>query len=100
MGFLEPGITRSVAGLEGMTRLTELNIHVTLFIDKQENLHGLTRLQRLSLKYEPGLELHPPGTTYHPFVFPEAASITKLRFYFCGYPNQVGRRLCASACCL
>ena len=65
---------RSVAGLGAMTRLTELHIRVP-FVNKQEDLQGLTRLQRLTLNYEP------ENDSSYPFVFPEAARITKLGFY-------------------
>ena len=60
-----------------MTRLTELHIRVP-FINKQEDLQGLTRLQNLALDYELNGRSHPPGTIYHPFVFPEAANIYKI----------------------
>ena len=75
-----PNVLRCVTGLGAMTRLTELHIRVP-FINKQEDLQGLTLLQRLALDYEPKRGSNPPGTTYHPFVNPEAATITKLRFY-------------------
>ena len=78
-----------------MVRLTELHIHIPLI--HEEDLQGLTRLQRLALQYAPAMECHmkhiyPPGTTYHPFVFPEAASITWLRFTFGEDANEVGKR--------
>ena len=73
-----------------MTRLIELHIRIP-FVNKQEDLQGLTRLQRLALDFEYEVD-HPPGTTFHPFVFPEAASITKLRFYNGEDANEVGKR--------
>ena len=74
----KPDVLRCVAGLGAMTWLTELHIQVP-FVNQQQDLQGLTRLQRLALDHE--WRSHPPGSTYHPFVFPQAASITKLRFY-------------------
>ena len=78
-----------MAGLQAMTRLTELHIKI-LFINKQQDLQGLTRLQSLALDYEFEKHLQPPGTIFHPFVFPEAASITKLLFYNGEDANEVG----------
>ena len=62
-----------------MTRLTELRIMVP-FANEKTNVERLTRLQSLILDYEPERWDLPLGTTYHPFVFPEAATITKLHF--------------------
>ena len=81
-----PNILRFVAGLEAMTRLTELHIKVPS-VNKQEDLQGLTRLKSLALDYEP--ESRPQGTTCHAFVFPEAASITKLRLYIGNEAKEV-----------
>ena len=67
-----------MAGLEAMTRLTELRIMVP-FPDKQGDLQGLTCLQRLALHYDLKRFDEPPRTTNYPFLFPEAAAITKLR---------------------
>ncbi len=61
-----------------MTRLTEMRIIVP-FADAPEDLQRLTGLQRLALDYRPRHK-HPEEATYYPFVFPEAATITKLSF--------------------
>ena len=59
-----------------MTSLTELHMTVP-FAHKHINVQGLACLQCLHLDYKPD-SWNDPETTYHPFLFPEAATITKL----------------------
>ena len=67
-----------VAGLGAMTQLTELHVMVP-FVHEQGDLQSLTGLRRLALDYLPYRWGYRDETTYHKFMFPEAASITKLR---------------------
>ena len=66
-----------VAGLGAMTQLTEL-CAIVPFAHEQGDLQSLADLRRLALESLPPQQGLPDSTTYHPFVFPEAASITKL----------------------
>ena len=67
-----------VAGLGAMTQLTELWA-MAPFAHQQGDLQTLTRLQQLALDFLPCRWGPPDRTTCHPFIFPEAAGITKLR---------------------